>query len=288
MWRLFGNPLFPFYNNLFHSPYAAPLSFDDPRFLPAGLWQALAYPIIWATRLTTVVSEPPLRDPRFAMVLAMGVLTGCKWLMARRPAISRPWLGLLVFWGVAYAFWLKKFAIFRYLAGVELLAGILLCAGCLVLFRSPRRAVWAMAALAVILLATTRYPDWGRLPFGETVMEVRVPVLPPESTVFFLNDEGLAYIIPFFDPGVRFVALRNNLVKPGQDGLLRYRALSLVRHLPEPLFAVDTRTGDPPVEETLRENGLERLDDTCAPIDFNGREALRLCQVRRTAQTGGF
>ncbi|EHJ45940.1 hypothetical protein DFW101_3656 (plasmid) [Solidesulfovibrio carbinoliphilus subsp. oakridgensis] len=289
MWRLFGNPFFPFYNNLFHSPYAAPLPFDDPRFLPAGLWQALAYPFVWATRLTTVVSEPPLRDPRFAVVLVIGLLAGCRWLVARRSAISRPWLGLVVFWVVAYAFWLKKFAILRYLAGLELLTGVLLCAGCLVLFQSPRRALWAMACLAALLLATTRYPDWGRLPFGDTVMDARVPALPPESTVFLLNDEGLAYVIPFFDPRVRFVALQNNLIKPGQDNLLRRQALSLVRHLPEPLFAIDSRTGDPPVEQTLREHGLERLDDTCAPIRYNGRETtLRLCQVRRATGTDGF
>lgn len=286
MWRLFHNPLFPFYNNIFHSPYAEPLPFDDPRFLPNSLWQALAYPFLWATRMTTLVSEPPLRDPRFAAVLTLGVLAGLTWLLARRrrPAVSRAWLGLILFWGVAYLFWLRKFAILRYLAGLELLTGVLLCAGLLLLFRSRRVALGAMLVATVLLLATTRYPSWGRLPFASRAMDVRVPALPPESTVFFLDGEPMAYVVPFFDQRVRFVGLRNNLIAPGQDNVLQKTAEDLARHQPGPLFGIEPLPVQPDVRQTLREYGLERQDGTCVAIPFNGlREAVRLCQLRRLA-----
>jgi len=287
MWRLFENPLFPFYNNVFRSPYAEPLPFDDPRFLPATFWQALAYPFIWATRTTSVVSEPPLRDPRFAAVLVLGVLAGLRWLVACRPAISRPWLGLLVFWGVAYVFWLKKFAILRYLAGLELLTGILLCAGLLMLLRSRRLALGCMAVAAAFLLAITRYPDWGRLPFSTRAMDVRVPTLSPESIVFFLDGEPMAYVVPFFDKRVRFVGLHNNLIEPGQKNILAREALLLVRHQPESLFLLHSRIGDLAMEQTLREYGLECLNHACVMILHNNEGVLRLCRLRRIAGADG-
>lgn len=284
MWRLFGNPLFPFYNNVFRSPYAEWLPFDDLRFLPASLWQALAYPFLWGTQSIRLVSEPPLRDPRFAAGLTLGILAGLKWLLSspRRQTISRQWLGLLVFWGVTYCFWLKTFAILRYLAGLELLIGVIICAEIFLLFRSRPLALGGMTIVALLLMLTTHYPDWGRLPFAARAMDVRVPILPPEATVFFLNAEPMAYVVPFFDPHVRFAGLRNNLIESGQSNLLRKAAEDLVRHQHGPLFGIEPLPRQSDVEQTLREHGLERLEATCVAIPFNSlKEALRLCQLRR-------
>ena len=41
LWTAFGNPMFPYLNSIFHSPYAAPRSFADTRFLPQSAWEPL-------------------------------------------------------------------------------------------------------------------------------------------------------------------------------------------------------------------------------------------------------
>jgi hypothetical protein len=70
LWERFGNPFGPFFNDVFRSPLFPPDGQRDLRFLPDGLAEALAYPLLWARRSEGVVLEPPLADPRFAVGLA--------------------------------------------------------------------------------------------------------------------------------------------------------------------------------------------------------------------------
>ena len=67
LYRGFGSPLFPYFNGLFRSPFAAPVNFNDARFLPRTVAQALFYPLYWAIRPQTLVIELPTRDPRFLL-----------------------------------------------------------------------------------------------------------------------------------------------------------------------------------------------------------------------------
>jgi hypothetical protein len=67
LWQRFGNPVFPYFNDIFGSPWIAPASMRDLRFMPRSIWQALAYPLFWAAMPQTFVIELPSCDPRIAL-----------------------------------------------------------------------------------------------------------------------------------------------------------------------------------------------------------------------------
>jgi len=68
LWVDFGNPTFPYLNQIFQSPYWEPEAVRDVRFLPRDLWQLITYPFCWTTVDTYIVAEPPFRDWRAAMI----------------------------------------------------------------------------------------------------------------------------------------------------------------------------------------------------------------------------
>jgi Dolichyl-phosphate-mannose-protein mannosyltransferase len=47
LWRDFGSPVFPLFNNIFQSPYYDPVALRDGQFLPRDFWQGVAFPWFW-------------------------------------------------------------------------------------------------------------------------------------------------------------------------------------------------------------------------------------------------
>ena len=81
----YGNPIFPYMNNVFHSDLIAPEPWADLRFLPKTTLMALFYPAYWAFRPSGAVSELSMRDPRMLLgcVGALIVVLGFVWRWLR-------------------------------------------------------------------------------------------------------------------------------------------------------------------------------------------------------------
>lgn len=144
LFERFGNPFGPFLNQVFHSPWFPPETIRDVRFLPAGPWQALVYPLLWARRSQGLVTESPVADPRFAVGLAaLLVVAGSgMWRRLARPSrkrrpdaaqqgaasesavARRAARAVMAFVLVGYAVWLAGFGILRYLGPIEVLLGV--------------------------------------------------------------------------------------------------------------------------------------------------------------------
>ena len=82
--KAYGNPIFPYMNNLFHSDLIALGSWTDGRFIPKTALMATFYPAYWAFHRSTAVSELPMRDPR--------ILLGCASALVVVLAFAGRWL----------------------------------------------------------------------------------------------------------------------------------------------------------------------------------------------------
>ena len=290
LYRSTGNPIFPFFNNLFHSPWLPPSPMRDERFLPQGTLQTLFYPFHWAFQDSRLVSELALRDPR--MALAYGAAMLCLAIAALgflrgRPSFDRRAGCFLVFAVVSYALWQKQFSIFRYLAPLELLSGFLI----LLLLRPLLVGAWprlltgsGLAALAAATIAYTHYPDWGRARADGTAASVNRAVLPTSGMVLLLTPDPMAFVAAFTDPAVRFIGVNNNIVQPGSATLLARRVEAEVRGFQGPLWGLEG--SDQPavsVPATLDFYGLVRTG-TCASVTGNLllSPPLRLCRLERS------
>ncbi len=227
MWDRYQNPLFPYFNQLFQSPWGAPAPYRDERFLPQDATDWLMFPFR-PVRYPTGLGEVFFRDLRFPLLylLAAGLLikralsrirgTGAPGPQATPddPGAVRPFI--LIFMAVSFILWMKLFGVYRYVIVLELLAplAILLVWGALVR-RTGFRTILA-AACFVLILATLVPGDWDRRPWGPDYFGVasEVPPVPGDSLVLGAGFEPMAYMIPFFPPQVRFLRIQGYMTGP--------------------------------------------------------------------------
>ncbi|MBU4263735.1 MAG: hypothetical protein KKC76_17920 [Proteobacteria bacterium] len=232
MWSRYGNPLFPYYNRIFHSPMASMADYRDARFLPRSLLDALLFPFI-IVQYPFRTAETTFRDLRLPLFMVLLVVSGLPALLTKfkkssptsDPASPGLWLArhkkrfLLIGCLVAYAMWLKMFAIYRYLLPLEMLTplGIWLLIDTL----PWRRLVKNLAALGciVLLLVTLRPGNWGRVSWGNDYFGVTPPPLtdPAHTIVLMTGVDPMSYVIPFFPEPVRFLRIQSYFTKPSDS-----------------------------------------------------------------------
>jgi hypothetical protein len=292
--REFGSPFFPYFNDIFRSPWAQPVALIDPNWGPRTALQAVFFPLYFAQE-SKLVSEVSFRDWRLATLLVLALLVLGRWLWGRRLAgsagprdftVTGPaWRILAVFTLVSYLAWLKLFGIYRYLVPLEMLAGPLIvgCVLYLVPRRDARRAV--VVILVALLVGTTRTTSWGRLDFRGAYFDVAVPDLAPHALVIMGPAEPMAYAIPFVRSDARFVYPWNNFLHYNQHNLLAQRIREVIRDHRGPIYSMDLRGRDE-LEELLGQYGLERDLRSCLPIrSYLDSSWMRICQVHRKEES---
>jgi hypothetical protein len=243
LWQATGNPLFPYYNDVFKSPEYFPVRLSDDRFLPRSWLQALFYPFWWL-HTNVLVTELPMRDARIAFGF-LGVIALVPFLVRRAAVGQRP-LWLLI--GVAvlsYGFWLKLSSIYRYIVLLEALSAVLVMAALAKVWRG--RALPALICFTVVAslaLWLTVRPDWGHVPYGQRLLAMDPMPVPPGALVL-TGPDPVAYLIPFLPPDIRALGLKTNLVDPADDdGLTRRIRAAIAAHEGPIWSVVDNKTPD--------------------------------------------
>jgi len=219
----FANPVFPFLNCLFRSPFFSAEAVLEPRFMARHWWEPLSLPLEMAMGWTSGLQEIRFREPRF--LLAFFALVGWLFVRARRRGRSASILGrparlLLAFWLAAWVLWAYGLHYYRYAAALEMLAPVVLF---VVLHGTPWERPPAVAALVIVTVLASRPVSWGRLPWSDDWFGAALPPrdFPAESLVIVAG-EGAAYLAPFFPEASRFVGLTRR-GSPGLDGLIALR-----------------------------------------------------------------
>jgi hypothetical protein len=290
LYREFASPFFPYFNEIFRSPWAEPVSLVDPNYGPRDALQAIFFPLYFA-REYHLVSEVSFRDWRLATLLALALPALARGLWSRRHGDARAprdlaapgnaWRLLGVFTLVSYLAWLALFGIYRYLVPLEMLSGPLIvgCAIYLVPGRNARRAL--LVVLVALLVGTTRTANWGRLDFRGAYFDVAVPDLAPRALVIMGYAEPMSYAIAFTRPDARFVYPWNNFLGYDQHNRLAERARDVIGGHRGPLYSMDVHNAAN-LKALLDQYGLERDERSCLPIrSYLDASAIRLCRVYR-------
>ncbi|PZN77449.1 MAG: hypothetical protein DM484_14790 [Candidatus Methylumidiphilus alinenensis] len=250
LWKHYGNPLFPFYNAFFQSPFFPSFNLFDSRFFPKSAWEAISFPFRFTLR-EHAGNELSFRDFRVAALLITTLFASGYLLISSlvsryssqrsepkdhsKPDLSLVWL--LIFLWVTYIVLLKLFGVYRYLICVELLSPIALVA--LVGSLTKSRVAQASLMLCLLFLVfNTRVPDWGRSPWSDDFFGVHPPSsqLKDKAVVLVSSDNPLAYVIPFFPPPVRFVRVDGNFLNPNQNTAMTDRIRSVIADSAENLY----------------------------------------------------
>ena len=288
LYQRFGNPFFPLYNAIFHSPDYSTTNFFDNRFLPKTLYQWLFYPLDWTLRKSRVVSEVPVRDARIAAALVGSIaLLLCRVLRRpdNRPSAAASWCAV---WMLGtYVAWLPTFSILRYLSGAEAMSGVVIVAAVNAVCRgwaASRVRVGAAAVAAILIAVTTVYPIWDRREFPvASLLDVSMPRLPADSVVIVLVATPASYTAAYQAPSVRYIGVNNILVLLKSTFGLQSKIEAAIRTASGPIWGID-KTDDffGLAERSLERYHLRRTDE-CFPIESNQDTHLRVCRLQREA-----
>ena len=227
--HLTGNPLFPYFNDVFKSPLALPAPYRDMRFLPTHFWIAAAFPILF-TLNWAIADDIPFRDIRVMLAYVSVIIAVIVWLAGRRSkdplVIPEAALPILAFAAVSYLFWLKLFAIYRYIVLLEML-GPLLLAIAIGLLPIPRRIqLITLAVLFLATAATTHVEYIERSPISDPFVDADVPKIqnPQKAMVLLTGNGPLGFIAPAFPHSIPLLRIDGWMVQP-QDGTVITRAM---------------------------------------------------------------
>lgn len=296
-WRnyaMFGNPLFPAFNDIFKSDFVEWGRWSDDRFKPRDLLMALFYPFYWAFRPSQLAIELNTRDARMAVVyvsvlvlFAMALTSSFRRILTQRAQFF--YIFVPVFGAVAFIFWERLLSIYRYLAVLESLAGLILLLALLPAARLlSRRGVNAVVILAMALISgTTAYPWWSRSSSASNAVVITgLPIVEPRSMAIFLDAYAMSYLAPSMPADMRFIGANNNLVHLGDKGQLQAQVESAIRSHQGQLWGIEY----PPAfagmaDDTLKYYGLERVQP-CSEIKSNIEEgAIRMCKLAPALNT---
>jgi Glycosyltransferase family 87 len=285
LWQEFGNPVFPYYNNVFRSPDAPLDTIVDGRFMPHGLLDATAYPFYWLIG-DHRSSEWAFRDPRFAVIIVLlAVVIGAS--LARKVDVlqRRDKQFLMLFW-TAYLLWLRVFSIHRYAIALELLAAPMIV---LLIFRLGQALSSApvepslrgttsitaskLSAVVAVAIAIWSQPaDWFRRPWSDPYRPQLAAALQAPAT-YLLLAKPMGYVVPLLPAASRAYQLSDIIMPIVPGGSLDDRIRGGLTHpLPGGIWALYLE-GSAPRTDLLNPYGLE-LDATRACEHIRGADGI--------------
>ncbi len=212
LWHEFQNPVFPFYNEIFHSPLTTLKNEFDPfRKKPHGLLQLLFFPLF---HLNDPLAFSNVQTIDYRLAAANIIVPTA--LLARRifPATkTMPDRARYLFASciVSYTLWLLLFDYYRYLLALYMIIPLIIT---ILLLDLPGPRVLNASTIAVVLMAlilTGKGESWGRIPWTDRFVEAAPGELrlaaDPGKTLLVLLDSPLAYLVPLLPANISAVDL---------------------------------------------------------------------------------
>jgi hypothetical protein len=306
LWTVYGNPLFPYFNHVFQSPWGVPEAYRDDKFIPQGLFATIFFPFLWSFDAKKV-GEIVFFDLRIPIAYGLFLLTPALLWLRRRGAVRHPALTIvpanddlapaygmepgarryaLASVVIAYIVWLKLFSIYRYLIPLEMLAPLMTVA--LIRGWPLPRMLRSYVVISTLLLAflTSQPGTWARIPFGDRFVEVKAPDLPnPDHTLILQTGYApTSFLIVGFPPAIPFLRIHSYFIHPDHGDI------ELNKRMRQ---AIETHDGDfymlvAPWELWTQQHilpyyRLVPVDTPCLPVTSNLDEPMLLCKLTKIA-----
>jgi hypothetical protein len=317
LWQKFHNPIFPYYNNVFRSPYWFHSAIPSGRTYPENWIERIFYPFYFLP-LQTRIMEAPFRDAGPSVVYVLLVVAAGVFLVraARRCSLEKglfdPPLGrcfgfVLVFVVASYVIWQVQFCVYRYLAPVNLLSPLVIVLLCAYLLRRPAAVLAAAAVVCGGTALWAQAPEYGHVSWEKAALHGHTPwdrnyfgVRPPpldaaQEGVLLVNDhwgdwlDSYTALLTVFPQRMRLVKISGPLMEwshsPGHPLQMHEDVQDLLDHSAGPFYLLSHRGGLDTARRLLAAYGL-RLDDVPHVDVTDGRVDLVLFRVARMPGSG--
>lgn len=200
MWQNFNNPLFPFANAVFQSPWLSEDNFADSTFVPKSITEFLLWPLILSFSLIRKEGHDMfVSDMRplivYFIFIYFGIKYLCNLLRKKHLALEPKYLFLTVFFVLSYVIWAIFFSISRYYVVLEMLSAVYIVKA--LYYKTPKTLFGEifyytfLLLLSFVLLSTPYFSDnwggrysWKKLGLDEDAYIAVEPVNIPHDTLF--------------------------------------------------------------------------------------------------------
>ena len=287
MQQLTGNPLFPYFNQYFHSSLALPAPYRDLRFIPTHFWRAVFFPILFSLDWH-VADDLGYQDMRVGAAYVLAIAAGVSTLLGRRAEQPLVKIGaaapVFAFAAVSYIVWLRLFAIYRYILCLEMLAPLLIAASIGILPLSRRAQLVGIGGLffAVLLVARSDFNE--REPLGDPYVQVALPPIPhPNRTMIVMTGDGpLGFLAPSIPHQIPLLRIDGWMVQPNdRTQMTRDMRRRVSNHLQQggDLFLVADAYDMTRASDALADYRLAIAWTECRLFDTNLAGAYQFCPV---------
>jgi hypothetical protein len=287
LWDTYRNPLFPYFNSVFHGPMGLATSYRDLRFVPTTVPAFFAFPFIFSDN-SLRVGEVVFRDYRVLAAYLLLIATAVVARVFPGRGAPRPVTRVLIaFAVVSYFVWLKIFAIYRYLLPVEMLVPLLVAAALTYWPGTLKVRAWAAASLLVALTIVTRPGDWAHEPWqsGPFVTATPPAIAHPDQTLAIVAGfQPVGWLVAFFPPQIPFIRIQGFLNGPDQppNGLNDAARARIMAHTGD-LFLLDPDEKNSSTPAALAAYGLRADFGACVKVVSNLADYARWCPVSRVS-----
>lgn len=306
MWTAHGNPVFPFFNNIFQSPDFSPIHWRDHRFLPRSISEHILFPFLfsWDGRSADV----PFRDFRFSFIYILTLLSCIKLIkysffsksqtqereVKQNASIIHLKWWFFSFYLFSYVLWQAYFSIARYIIALEMLAPLVIYLLTINLFT---KFIWRVSVLSIIFVTLNFFMQPVSTPrmqeFGITYFNVQLPksinevdnalvLIAHPVPVINANPRPQSYLIPFFPHTWQFIGvpfIGNKFIY--NSNVMTYIQHKIKPH--SPVYLLTTNFNLSAFLKVLPQFGLEKAN-TCEKVNsdrlsYTGENAW-LCPLR--------
>ena len=235
IYKLYANPVFPTYNNIFKSPEFAPTDLRDAHYVANSLLD-IGQRILGIARGDHPTAELHFRDLRY---LACTVILGAVLLKHAFSAVGACLNGgghatgkqilnyanarfVVSFAIVAFFYWMFSFGIERYVIGLEQLGVLCALIGLAFLVGNERWMEPIGLVVACALIVTSEPANYGRIPFGTSWFDMTIPpeLSQPNTLYVIIGVRGpVGYVVPFLPRSDKFIRLEGNMIIRPEHGL---------------------------------------------------------------------
>ncbi len=287
MQHLTGNPLFPFFNQYFHSPLALTASYRDMRFIPTDLKHQLLFPLLFSIDWG-VADDLPFQDIRVGLAYVLVILTLPLWFFLRRqrePMVVPAAAGaLFVFTIVAYIAWLKVFGIYRYILLLEMLAPLLIVVAVSLVPTTIRARLLTSAILLLGVLFTTKGGLLARAPLGDPYIQASVPPIadPAKAMILMTGETPMGYLAPSLPAEIPIVRIDGWMIQPQDGSRLTAQTRARVDAFKGDLYVIFGPFEAARNRDALAVYGLAIEAPKCRDMETNLGGVYQFCPLTRT------
>jgi hypothetical protein len=239
LWTAFKNPLFPFFNGYFKSPYFLPESLSLTRFIPKDIGTALFLPFEMIQPVSWIHTEAMAPDLRPAAILVLAGILG--FVLLRKVAFPHRFkilakeseIKLIAFSAVGIILWMITSANGRYGLPIALLSGVIIISLTRIIFHEHSSR---FMFLAIFLLLHTGHVvvnssgRWNPYKWEGIWFDLDIsPELKHTPALYLsISNQPHAYLASWLHPKSSIVNLIGQYVQPS-TGVSRQKLNNLIQ-----------------------------------------------------------